>query len=169
MISFGTPPAANEDINIIAKDLLDITIEDPIERGITALLAYYNRTHATTLPIVEDTEEDLTKLNIFTKLRILENDQHLIITDDMERFSLPLLNRAKTHEVVAALERISGKIDKYAVNIADEIIRDIETATFYPPAVHEMLSADQLVSAINDLSHAIITERNKASQSGGEA
>jgi intracellular multiplication protein IcmO len=159
---FVKEPSANEDINLISHDLLDVSVQDPIERSIAALLSYHNRHHATSAIQMEEPEhDDTSKLNIFTKLRVLEADRDFLITDNLDQFSVPLLTKIKTHEAVANLERVSGKIEKYAVSIADEIIRDMETATHYPPQVNDPISGGQLALVINDLSQAIIAERQK--------
>ncbi len=140
-------------------------MQDPIERGISALLAYHNRTHAATMTTVEETDDNPNILNIFTKLRVSGDDRSLIRTNDFEHFSTPLLAKMMTHETISSLERLSGKIDKYAVSIADEIVRDIETATHYPPAVNDPMSSGQLVSTIGELVQAIVVEREKAKTS----
>lgn len=160
---FVQAPAANEDIVAISHDLRSVMeVQDPIERGISALLSYHNRTHAATMTTIEETDDNPNILNIFTKLRVNGDDRSLIRTDDFDRFGMPLLAKMKTHETVSGLERLSGKIDKYAVSIADEIIRDIETATHYPPVVSDSMNSGQLVSAIGELIQAINAEREKA-------
>jgi intracellular multiplication protein IcmO len=152
---------AIEDINSLSQDLSDLSIDDPIERGITTLLNYHNRTHVTTSMTLEEEHDDASKLNIFTKLRVLEKDAGLVVTRDREAFGMPLLNKAKTHETVASLERLAGKIEKYAVSIADEIIRDMETATFYPPNITEQASPSDIAAVVNELNSAINSERQK--------
>jgi len=158
---FTSPPASSEDIDTIAKDLWDVDIEDPIERGITALLAYHNRTHVTSSLPVEEEDTDMSRLTLFTKLRVMGDDRQFIITSDFERFGEPLVAKVKAHESVANLERVSGKIEKYAISIADEIIRDMETATFYPPSIEERTTPAELASAIGELCNVIRAEREK--------
>jgi intracellular multiplication protein IcmO len=158
----GVSPA-NEEIKDFAHDLLAEDIADPIERGIAALLSYHNRTHvSSTLPELTAVEEDASRLNIFTKMRVLPGDERLIVSNDFERFSSPLLTRTKTHEQVINLERASGKLEKYAISIADEIIRDIETATSYPPAIHDKISSSQLSQTISQLISDIQNARQAA-------
>jgi hypothetical protein len=160
---FAQTPAANEDIQAIAHDLRSVMeVQDPIERSISALLSYHNRTHAATQSTIEDVDDNLAILNIFTKLRISDGDRSLVNTDNFDRFSTPLLAKIKTHETLMGFERLSGKIDKYAVSIADEIIRDMETATHYPPVVRDPINSRELASTIESLSQAIIAEREKA-------
>ncbi|HEV2613726.1 MAG TPA: TraM recognition domain-containing protein [Gammaproteobacteria bacterium] len=154
--------APSEEINAIVEDLAVSDAEDPIERGISALLAHFNRAHGTRIPEVETTDDDLTKLNMFTKLRVLESDRKFILTDDMERFSHPLLSKNKSHEFVVSLERSAGKADKYALSIADEVIKDIENATVYPPNIRDEMMPSQVADTINDLLKSIIKERENA-------
>jgi intracellular multiplication protein IcmO len=157
---FAVGVPANEEIKELAGDLAMHEIADPIERGISTLLAYHNRTHvSSSLPEFTPEEDDLTRLNIFTKMRIMSGEERLIVTSDMERFSQPLLTRTKTHEQVVNLERASGKLEKYAISIADEIIRDIETATAYPPTIHDKMTGQEAGQVINDLISHIQTAR----------
>jgi len=162
---FVNVSVASEEINTIAEDLQQEDIADPIERGINALLEYHNRNNVSRLPEIEEADEDLSKLTVFTKLRVQEGEREFIITNDFDRFSLPLLSKPKVHEQTISLERASGKMDKYAVNIADEIIRDMETATNYPPAVHEKASGVQVAQTIEELIQHIATERESTKSS----
>ncbi len=154
--------APSEEINTIVHDLLESGIEDPIERGISALLAHFNRAHGTRAPEVEEVDDDQSKLNMFTKLRVIPADKQFIITDDIERFGQPLLNKKKTHEFVVSLERSAGKADKYALSIADEIVKDIENATVYPPAIRDSITSADLTGVIKNLVDSIIKERENA-------
>jgi intracellular multiplication protein IcmO len=154
--------APSEEINAIVQDLADTDVEDPIERGISALLAHFNRAHGTRAPEIEETDDDLTKLNMFTKLRVVESERRLVLTDDIERFSQPLLSKKKTHEFVVSLERSAGKMDKYALSIADEIIKDVENATVYPPHVSDKVMPSELADTINNLVSSIVKERENA-------
>lgn len=150
----------NEEITQIANDIEQNELLDPIERGISTLLAYHNRQNVGHFADVHEVDEP-DKLNIFNKMRIVEGEQHLIITDDFNRFSMPLLLKANAHEQVAAVERAAGKMDKYALSIADEVIKDMELATNYPPQVQKTLSGDELADVVNILCEHIAAERTR--------
>ena len=159
--SFYSQAVSTPDINQIAHDLMNNDASDPIERGIAALLANFNRTHGESglSDITEEMEDDLSHLTIFTRLRIMENDRAFIRTDNLDRFSEPLLNKKKAHEFVITLERSAGKMDKYGLNIADEVIRDMENATNYPPNVDDKMSAAEVANIVDELIRSIIKER----------
>jgi len=151
---------SSEAINQVAEDLAQSDTQDPIERGIFALLAHFNRSHTTRLPDIEnEADDDLTRLNIFTRLRVLEGDRNFILTSDFDQFSQALLNKKRAHEIVISLERAAGKIDKYCLNIADEIIKDMENATQYPPQIHDKVLPMQVVDWVDTLIQRIIEER----------
>ncbi len=152
----------SEEIDEIARDIIDNSQLDPIERGITALLAYQNRTQVTRIEEPEiAVPEDM--LNIFTNMRLYEEDRNIIISDDLSQFSQPLLNRASVREAIESIERASGKMDKYAANIADEIIKDMEIATRYPPDITDRPTPMELMDIAMRLIERIIQARAAAS------
>ncbi len=147
---FAQAMVANEEIDDIAHDLTENEFLDPIERSISTLLAYQNRTHATRIEEPEVAVPD-DMLNIFTGMRLVEDDKAIIVADDLSQFSKPLLPRGNTREQVENVERSSGKMDKYAANIADEIVKDMEIATRYPPEITEKPSTMELVEVVSGL------------------
>ncbi len=150
----------NDEINTIAKELYQPDVTDSIERGITALLAYHNRQNVGEVEEVLEVE-DLAHLNMFTKLRLPEGSERLVMTTDLEKFSQSLLNKSTTQEQLSGIEHTSGKLDKHADSIATEVVKDMEIATFYPPEMRDDLSADQLSGQVNQLIKAIVDERNR--------
>ncbi len=155
----------NEDINLAANIINENAALEPIERGVTTLLAIHNQSQAATEPVEFEEEITENELNIFTKLRVTADNSSMILTDDLERFSTPLLNRPATREQVAVIERMAGKVERHAANIADEVIKDIRLATHYPPAVDYVPSAMELSDVVRELNERI-REARAAKESG---
>ena len=151
----------NEDIDFIANSLQENDAIDPIEKGVTTLLAIHERDHVEVPDFIEEVDED--ELNIFAKLPPNNELRGRLLTDDIERFSMPLLNHSGTWEQIAIIERLSGKLDKNSNNIADEIIKDMRIATNYPPFVEDAPSASELAEITQNLIHKIKEERQQGS------
>lgn len=154
-----------EEINVVSKILSESTAEDPIERGVEALIAFHGHNEPEE---VEEVEEEVVEgeLNIFAKLQHGEADPAIMVADS-EGFSQALLNVNTTKSKVSFIERLSGKQDKYANNIASEIIKDLQLATHYPPETVDKISVDELTGVVSGLSQAIVAAREKADSGGG--
>lgn len=143
------------DVEIIAKALSENHVLEPIERGLTALIAYHTQNTAaaeeTSMPVMELFEIPEGEINIFANLAMPESMQKLIVNRDPTRFRKPLLDQLKTREQIQFMERLSGKLDATAVNIASEIVKDICSATQYPPVITEQPTAANLSAAIHEL------------------
>lgn len=124
----------SEDIQVIVDSLEENDFLDPIERSVSALLAF----HSYREPAIEEVVEEQvpsTELNIFTHIRLSEPLKELIIADDIDTFSEPLLIKTETKSTVETVEQLSGKMDKQAANISSEILNDMQLATIYPPMI----------------------------------
>lgn len=155
---FANPRVENEEIGMVAKLINEHDLLDPIERGVTTLLAVYNQNQADVEPeVIEEVNED--ELDVFTKLHVTDANRSLLLTDDLERFATPLLNRTATREQIGVLERLSGKLERHATNIADEIVKDMRIATNYPPAVLDVPTSMELTDIVNELIERIKSER----------
>lgn len=157
------------DIEAVAKTLAENKMLEPIERGISALLAYHNQNaskgEAEAATITELLETPEGEINIFVNLSIPEDMRDLISNRDLSRFSKPLLDQLKTREQIQFVERLSGKLEATASNVATEIVKDIRSATQYPPIITDQLTPTQVSSTISEL----IGHFNTARAGGGEA
>ena len=150
----------NEEISLITKALRESDIQEPIERGVSALLKYHG--HNEPEPVEELIEEEEPgALTIFSRL----NPAGVgipVLAKEMEKFSQPLLPINETRNFLTSIERVSGAKDKYAGAVANELIKDFQSATRYPPEQREMASADYLTQVANELSQALREAREKA-------
>lgn len=155
----------SEEINLVVKSLSESSAEDPIEKGVEALIAFHTYTEPE--EIEEEVQETVEgELNIFTRLQHAEGDPPLLVSD-VDSFSAPILNINGTKTSVSLLERLSGKQDKYTNNIASEVIKDIQVATHYPPDTIDKISVGELKDLVNGLVTNIVEAREKADGSSG--
>lgn len=134
-----------EEVQIIANVMGDHTQENPIERGVSALLAFHNRSSALEQePMVEEVQDETGRFNVFSKVR-LDDMVTGIVGSDIERFNLPLINKAMIKDKVELLERVLGKTSSQASAVTSEILKDMLVATDYPPEVGGLLRDQEFV------------------------
>lgn len=150
----------DEEISLITKLLSESVIEEPIERGVAALIAYHN--HNEPEPVEELIEEEVEgALTIFTPLRDNANAPSLLVSDKVA-FSESLLPINETRNQMMNIERLTGAKDKYAGTVANELIKDFQLATSYPPEERDIIDPNELTNIVKDLAEKISSERKKA-------
>lgn len=150
----------NEEITLITKVLRESQISEPIERGVAALLAFHGQNEPAPVEELIEEEEEGT-LTIFRKLSQPANVVPLLVKD-VEQFSQPLLAINETRNYLSVIERASGAKDKYAGTVANELIKDFQMATSYPPHERDVVSVEDLSEMVVALSDKIASEREKA-------
>lgn len=150
----------NEEITLITKSLRESAVVEPIERGVAALLAYHSYNEPTPVEELIEEEEDGV-LTIFSKLR--RRPWMLpVLVKDIESFSQSLLPINETRDFLTIIERTSGTKDKYAGTVANELIKDFQMATNYPPLVRDEIGVEELTFIIDNLVTEIVSSREKA-------
>lgn len=153
-------PVESEEIGIIAQNINNNEFLDPIERSVTALLAYHNRSVPKPVELTEEVSHD--ELNLFTKMRFTSLTQQLLLVQD-SAFTQELLNKSQTRANLETLERVSGKTERHAASIANEIVNDMQLATRYPPEMPYYTTRDEAIATINDLVYKIQQARLQGS------
>lgn len=150
----------SEEISFIAKALKESTIKEPIERGVAALIAFHGASEPE--PVEDIIEEEVEgALTIFSPLRVNEKSPP-ILASDKAAFTESLLPINETRNQMMMIERLSGAKDKYAGIIANELIKDFQLATSYPPDERDFISEQELTDIVKNLSSRIVEEREKA-------
>ena len=124
---FNQSPDESEEIQIIATAMNDAAEPNPIERGVSALLAFHNRHTESEQQetIVEEEEVDTGHVNIFKKPALTAAVMALVGPSDMIGLSLPLVNKSYIKDKIELMERILGRSGSQASNITREIIKDM--------------------------------------------
>lgn len=153
-----------EEINIIAKAMQENEDVNPIERGVSALLAFHNRESAV---VEEEPEvvEDTGRLNIFSRVHLGFEVQSLVGAADFERFSSPLIIKTFIRDKLELLERVLGRSGSQANTITQEVIKDMQVATDYPPMYEGMmLEAANVAYAAQELAEYVKSLQQTASE-----
>jgi intracellular multiplication protein IcmO len=155
---FADVQVDSEEITMVANTLHENDLLDPIEAGVTALLAIHNKNQGDE-PVA--TEENVMEgeLDVFAPLRPSEGMKQHLQVDDLERFSAPLLNQATTRDQLSVVERLAGKLERNAGSVADDIMKDMRVATHYPPLVLDVPSGAEMANMVHELSASISAER----------
>ena len=165
-------PEFSQDISTIADSIHQDKSPSLIERGVTALLTYYNQS---TKPeeIEEEEEPEVVEevsdeLNVFTKVQLSELSRSMVQDSQWLEFSDLLLQKLACKKQVAFAERLLGKPEQQSSEIASELIRDMEIATRYPPAVDIPPDVPKIVEMINELSQYFEEVKSKENKESKE-
>ncbi|OGV33995.1 MAG: phosphoesterase [Legionellales bacterium RIFCSPHIGHO2_12_FULL_35_11] len=147
----------SETISLISKVMKESTIEDPIERGVSVLLAYHKQNEPEAVEELIE-EEVAGVITIFSNLKQPSNVPRILVSD-VEAFSEPLLNINQTRDSLISIERLTGAKASLAGGIANEIIKDFQSSTNYPPDDLHSESAENLTEFVHLLCEKIKRER----------
>jgi intracellular multiplication protein IcmO len=142
----------SEEIQIISRVMNDNVDTNPIEKGVSALLAFHNRNNPEGVEeavIEPEEEEEPGRLNIFSKIKLPEAVKQLVGAANFDKFNQPLINKSMIKDKVELLERVMGKPGSQANTITTEIIKDMYMATDYPPHAEGLLKDVEHVSAVS--------------------
>lgn len=158
-----------EEIQIVADSIASLPDTNPIERGLSALLAFHGRHEQTAEPIEEEEEMDDGRLNIFSKATLGDAVKALVGQRDFAAFSMPLLNKANARDKIELLERFMGRAASQAGPMSSEIIKDMALATDYPPDTEGLLlPTEEIVAIANELSDYVTSLKNKTQEEDTE-
>ncbi len=99
-------------------------------------------------------------LSIFKALSMDSYLEGVLLESDKE-FCSPILDRSESRSKVEYLERLGGASGSEAMNIAIELIRDIDAGTKYPPEVDIDLSVEQLVANVDAMNKKINIQKQE--------
>ncbi len=147
-------PEFSQDINIISNTIHQDKSPSLIERGVTALLTYYNQTvppeEVEEIEAPEDDTVSLT-LNIFNKVALTDLSRSFVPETQFADFSDRLLQKQTCEKQTAFAERLLGRAEQQAIDMAAELIKDMEMATKYPPMIEIPPDIPKIVRLIDEL------------------
>lgn len=136
----------------------------PIERAASVLGKYNTETDIPASFLNDLQETTVDYLNVFTPLHESEHLEGLIIADDLNKFKRPILDRSVARDQVEYIQRLCGKTSQQAMNIAIEVIGDMEKGTKYPPDVKPTTTGDEISGVIHNLIDAISLKKKEAAE-----
>ena len=79
----------------------------------------------------------------------------MVSSDALPIFSGSLLQQGICIQQIQFIERLFGKPESYAKNVAEEIVRDMDFATNYPPGIKEEPVIANIVTFITELTDSL--------------
>jgi len=158
-------PEPSMEIDIVVEAMHEDITTPPIERGVAALMKYREQTEQAGGEGMEEEAEEIlpdTELNVFMPFRISDQLQGLLLTEDVDKFSLPLLTTGVTRQQIGQIERMTGKSQEHSSNIAREMIKDMQQATYYPPDVIAKPTAEELAGVVDELIDQVKMRKEEA-------
>jgi intracellular multiplication protein IcmO len=149
----------NDEIDFVAQAFAGSDAQDSIARSVHALTAFHNHEsgqHET--QIAEDLTPD-EEMHIFAQMRSNDILQGKILIDDLEKFSIPLLDKATMIAQATAVERMAGRANRQAAEVAAEVVKDMQIVTNYPPEDIDRLSGSEIAEEIQSVIRRIQEER----------
>ncbi len=145
-------PDETDDIEKVVEAYAQNPGITPIERGVSALLAYHNKD-------IEDAQEeeelttdvDSAHMSVFTRLRLATSQSQALLCSDYDSFSQPLVNRSQSRSLVEFVERAMGRSVAESTKAAEDVFRDMESATKYPPEFDNIPSTAEFTENVLQL------------------
>lgn len=160
----------SEEIQIIADSMSSVEEGNPIEKALSALMAFHNRQTggvAESEQTDAESESENGRLNIFAKVALDDQVKAIVGARDFEKFSMPLINKNVAKDKIELLERLMGRPASQANPMMNEIIKDMALATDYPPMIEGVLLPSEEVVAIASELCDYVTSLKKGAE--GEA
>ena len=110
-------------------------------------------------------EVSAEELNIFVPMRANEHLRKQLL-DKSEAFQTAVIASRQYSRSIEYLQRLCGKNSQQSMNIATELVRDMEQGTYYPPANKGNLSSNEVVSLTHQLIDAITLKKQEAAAAG---
>ncbi len=116
----------------------------------------------TAKPIPEEVVLAPDELNVFAPLQVSDSLRKVLLVDNLDAFTQPLLDRNYTSQQIVVIEKVSGTSEKQRTRITHEIIKDMLSVTHYPPRrLASILSDDKLADVVHELVAAIKKRRTE--------
>ncbi|HYF98139.1 MAG TPA: TraM recognition domain-containing protein, partial [Coxiellaceae bacterium] len=158
-----------DEIGLITKYIHTQAADDLIDRSSIAMQLHQQLTSPARMSASQSgltdhpAEEGIPgQLDVFLPMSMNGHLQEVILTDDINSFRKPLLNRYDVRDQVEYLERLCGKNAQQSTNIALEIVSDMQKGTFYPPEIKPTATGEELASVTDQLIEAITLKKEQA-------
>ncbi|MGD9153604.1 MAG: TraM recognition domain-containing protein [Gammaproteobacteria bacterium] len=147
----------SSEIKLIADTIKNDSAPTLIERGVAALIAYHDKKAALFETDFEEIsaeeEEQISEdsLDVFTKVKLPDLTKEMISEDELPNFGAVLLRKAQCAQQLEYVVRLFGKSDQQAAGITQELIKDMQLATNYPPMIHDISEPSEIVQLTQEL------------------
>ncbi|MFN3234539.1 MAG: type IV secretory system conjugative DNA transfer family protein [Gammaproteobacteria bacterium] len=153
-VLYSKKPEESPELTTVFKTLETTKQKDPIERGIDVLMAFSGvvEEEQQEEAEVKAAESEISKrLNVFARIQLHDLILKHVPENNRDAFGRAMLSKKSTQNKVSLIERYAGQASSQANNIAWEVVRDMETATDYPPVLPVRANAAEIAKLTDDL------------------
>jgi len=175
---------SDEQLDHVVTKFRDETIPTLIEKGVSALMAlqegedeepfeedednedlsFLESSEEEGLSF-EDTEDELSsQVDIFTKTHYPELTHEFVSDEDFKTFSEVFLAKSRLYKNIEYAEKVFGNSTQEAKRIAEELVREMEYGTKYPPNVEQEGDPDEIAGLIDELCDSIASGNNDSEE-----
>ncbi len=104
------------------------------------------------------------ELNIFTPYRHIDPNIAKLVGNKLNDFASPILRRTDIRGKIELVEKIAGRSSIQARAVAEDLLRDMQTGTYYPPLALSQPDIEELVHQVQGMTTRIadvIREQNE--------
>lgn len=151
----NTNVPVDEDLQLITNAMSDTgDNSNPVAAALVALRSFQQKNAP---PVVEEDLDDMpfNQMNLFTPFRLTDPLVPMLMGEQFEAFSKPIVSRNEVKACIERLERLLGKTGRHANNIANELLDDMISATFYPPDSVPYQEGTEMATFVHELTEKI--------------
>jgi intracellular multiplication protein IcmO len=146
----GERVAFNEELQIIIDTFARQELAfEPLADSIIGSYIEENTPEISEPELDEEFPDD--ELNIFTPYRHVDPSIAKLVGNKLAEFSNPILRRTDIRGKIELVEKISGRSSKQASAIADDLLRDMQTGTYYPPLALSQPDLSELIQQVQGM------------------
>lgn len=155
-----------EEVSVLLSNLQANESLMPIDRAVAAMQQFSGK-HAEIAETFfsEDLPIDVAvdHLNVFTPMRDSDEVDGIALMDgDKASFQKSMLDRAYTRDQIEYAQRLMGKSSQKSMNVAIEVISDMEKGTHYPMETRPTTTGEALSTKINELIDKVSLKKQEA-------
>jgi intracellular multiplication protein IcmO len=165
-LTFDLPEASGEEIDQICALLVQGSDLSLIDHTAKAMQSFGGQTESFAANFFDEPVETLEEhLTVFLPMRRVDEVLDVLLVDDIESFGRAILDRADTRDHIEYAQRLLGKSGQQSMNIALELVGDMQKGTDYPPGIKPLVPASDVARGISELIDAVILKKREASDS----
>jgi intracellular multiplication protein IcmO len=162
-LNLEMPEASNEEVDTVCELLAAGSDLSLIDRSAVALQSFSGHTEAFANSFFEEPIETFEEhLTIFMPMRRSKQIMDIVLSDDIDIFGRSLLDRADSRDYIEYTQRLLGKTGQQAMNIALEIVGDMQKGTDYPPNITPLATSAEVAADVGVLIDAIVLKKREA-------
>jgi intracellular multiplication protein IcmO len=133
----------------------------PIDRAVAAMQQFNKQAEIPTFFDDFVPEIAVDHLNVFQPMRVSEYAERVVVTDDWASFKKPVLDRTFTRDQIEYIQRLMGKSGQQSMNVAIEVIGDMEKGTHYPPEITPEITGTELSMKVGTIIDKITLKKTE--------